>query len=178
MRKFLLSRADAARSLGRLPSGQGQQQSAQPCLIHPSHLLTTPTETWMDGTNIQPHFRGETVHSPDSTPIAIRDSHESLSVSGIQCREVAPPLPPITDIQDGSETPRAKALAAVVSPHNIDPQDNPLATIGIQRADTVALSVKESASPMPDSSPYPQDCPSMFQSLSHPRTSASVLGGV
>ena len=127
------------------PGGQGQPQSAQPGLVHPSHLLSTPSKPWLDVTNVQPHFRGEAVHSPDSK--TTRDSYESstlsLSVSGIQCREVVPHLPPTTGIQGGIEIPRAKAVAAVVSPHSIDPQDNPLVTTGIQ-SDTVALPLKES----------------------------------
>jgi hypothetical protein len=127
------------------PGGQGQPQSAQPGPVHPSYLLSTPSKPWLDVTNVQPHFRGEAVLSSDSK--TTRDSYESstpsLSVSGIQCREVGPHLPPTTGIQGGIEIPRTKAVAAVVSPHIINPQGNPLVTTGIQ-TDTVALPLKES----------------------------------
>ena len=128
------------------PGGQGQLQSAQSCVVHPSHLLSTPSETWLDGTNIQPHFTGGTVQLPDSKQTCESDesSTPSLSVSGIQCREVPPNLPLTTGIQSGIEIPRAKAVAAVASLHNLDPQDNPLLTTGIQ-SDSVALSSKESS---------------------------------
>ena len=144
-KRFLQARADALRSPGMSSGGQGQPQSAQPGPVHPSYLLSTPSKPWLDVTNVQPPFRGEAGLLADSKPT--RDSYESstpsLSVPDIQCREVGPHLPLTTGIQGGIEIPRAKAVAAVVSPHIIHPQGNPLVTTGIQ-TDTVALPSKES----------------------------------
>ena len=144
--QFVAARAAAAMSPGGLPGGLGQpEQSAQPGAVDPSYLQPTLVKTWRDVTNVQPQstlgmapspYLGQTL-KPDESPTS------SLSVSGIQCREVGPHLPPTTGIQGGTEIPRAKAVAAVVSPHIIDPQVNPLVTTGIQ-SDTVALPLKES----------------------------------
>ena len=69
-------------------------------------------------------------------------SASSLSVPGSQCREAPPNPNPTTGIQSEIVIPRAKAVAAVVSPHSLDPQDNPPVTTGIQ-SDSVALSSKK-----------------------------------
>ena len=106
--------------LGYLQVARDSHRARSPASYIPptSYPRSTPSETWLDGTNIQPHFTGGAVHSPDSKQTCESDESStlSLSVPGIQSREVAPNLPPTAGIQSGIEIPRAKAVAAVVSP--------------------------------------------------------------
>ena len=96
-RQFVAARAAAAMSPGGLPGGLGQpEQSAQPGAVDPSYLQPTLVKTWLDVTNVQPQstlgmapspYLGQTL-KPDESPTS------SLSVPGIQCREVPPnPIP-------------------------------------------------------------------------------------
>ena len=144
--RYLQSRADALRSPGMSPGGQGQLQSAQPCLTRPSYLPSTPSKPWLNVTNVQPHSKVEAVPPPDSPMTS--DSHESynpsLSAPGYQGREVDPHLLPALGIRRRSEMPRAKALAAVVSPHLNNLQARPLITTDSQ-SETVSLPLEESS---------------------------------
>ena len=70
------------------PGGQGRPQSAQPGLVHPSYLLSTPSKPWLDVTNVQPHFRVEAVLRP------IPKRHVILT---------SPPLPPSLFLASSAE---------------------------------------------------------------------------
>ena len=173
--RHLQARADALRSPGMSPGGLGQLQSAQPCLTRPSYLPSTPSKPWLDVTNVQPHSKVE-AGPPSDSPMT-SDSHESynpsFSAPGYQGRKVDPHLLPALGIRRRNEMPRAKAVAAVVSPLLNNPQARPLITTDSQ-SETVARPWEES----PTSSPsvigiQPREEPSKSVV---PPTSPSVIG--
>ena len=98
--QFVQTRADAAKSPGISPGGQGQLKSAQPCVVDLSHLLSTPAETWPDVTNIQPHFKHGMASSPDSEQTDKSDECTSpppspsllLASSAERCLPISLPL--------------------------------------------------------------------------------------
>ena len=157
------------------PGGLGQLQGAQPCLSRPSYLPSTPSELWLDVTNVQPHSKVE-AGPPSDSPMT-SDSPESynpsFSAPGYQGRKVDPHLLPAIGIRRRNEMPRAKAVAAVVSPLFNNPQAKPLITTDSQ-SETVARPWEES----PTSSPsvigiQPREEPSKSVV---PPTSPSVIG--
>ena len=173
--RHLQARADALRSPGMSPGGLGQLQGAQPCLTRPSYLPSTPSKPWLDVTNVQPHSKVE-AGPPSDSPMT-SDSPESynpsFSAPGYQGRKVDPHLLPALGIRRRNEMPRAKAVAAVVSPLFNNPQARPLITTDSQ-SETVARPWEES----PTSSPsvigiQPREEPSKSVV---PPTSPSVIG--